>query len=251
MSVIVGKPRISTRHGSLGELVHDRLGAAEVRRRAHHMLPGFFPLVLWVIPHPHPWIVALAVGAGVVAGAVVTFNRFHCIQRAEEGQSDCIIAVTSYAASILVTLILFAPRVEVAFLVLGVFAFGDGSATLGGMLFGQKRLPWNPKKTIVGTACFLLIGAPMAGLPLRHGDAKPLGLRLSEPGLADASRRLWRGTRHRRGDDYRGGDRRIAPLAHQRQPPRGRDGRDCRQRDAGVTRRLELVPHESAPGDRK
>jgi phytol kinase len=162
MSVIVGKPRISTRHGSLGELVHDRLGAAEVRRRAHHMLPGFFPLVLWVIPHPHPWIVALAVGAGVVAGAVVTFNRFHCIQRAEEGQSDCIIAVTSYAASILVTLILFAPRVEVAFLVLGVFAFGDGSATLGGMLFGQKRLPWNPKKTIVGTACFLLIGAPTA-----------------------------------------------------------------------------------------
>jgi phytol kinase len=162
MSVLVGKPRVSTRHASFGELVHDRLGAAEVRRRAHHMLPGLIPLVLWVLPHPHRWIVALAVGAAVVAGAIVTFIRFHCIQRAEEGQTDCIIAVTSYAGSILATLILFAPRVEVAFLVLGVFAFGDGSATLGGMLFGRKPLPWNKKKTIVGTACFLLIGAPLA-----------------------------------------------------------------------------------------
>jgi dolichol kinase len=126
------------------------------------MLPGLIPLVLWVLPHPHRWIVALAVGAAVVAGGVVTFVRFHCIQRAEEGQTDCIVAVTSYAGSILATLILFAPRVEVAFLVLGVLAFGDGSATLGGMLFGHKRLPWNPKKTIVGTACFLLIGTPLA-----------------------------------------------------------------------------------------
>jgi len=162
MSVIVGKPRVSTGHASFGELVHDRLGATELRRRAHHMLPGLIPLVLWVIPHPHHWVVATAVGAAIVAGAVVTFVRFHCIKRAEEGQTDCIIAVTSYAGSVLATLILFAPRVEVAFLVLGVFAFGDGSATLAGMLFGRKRLPWNHHKTIVGTACFLLIGAPMA-----------------------------------------------------------------------------------------
>src|ERR1700722_20125259 len=139
MSVIVGKPRVSTRHASFGDLVHDRLGATEVRRRAHHMLPGIFPLVLWVIPHPHRWVVATLVGSSVVAGAIVTAVRFHCIKRAEEGQTDCSIAVTSYACSILATLILFAPRVEVAFLVLGVFAFGDGSATLGGMLLGGGR----------------------------------------------------------------------------------------------------------------
>jgi phytol kinase len=164
MSVIVGKPGVSTLRAALGDLVHDRLGAAEVRRRAHHMLPGFLPLLLWVIPHPHPWIVATVVGAAVVAGAIVTCARFHCIKRAEEGNTDCIIAVTSYAGSILATLILFAPHVEVAFLVLGVFAFGDGSATLGGILFGRKRLPWNKTKTILGTACFLLIGTPMAAV---------------------------------------------------------------------------------------
>ena len=127
------------------------------------MLPGLIPLVLWVIPDPHRWVLATLVGVSAVAGAIVTFVRFHCIKRAEEGQTDCIVAVTSYAGSILATLILFAPRVEVAFLVLGVLAFGDGSATLGGMLFGRKRLPWNQKKTIVGTACFLLIGTPTAG----------------------------------------------------------------------------------------
>ena len=160
---------------SLGRLFQERLGPAEMRRRAHHILPGFLPLLLWVIPHPHPWIVTSVVAALIVGAAFVTFVRFHCIKRGSEGRNDCIVAVVGYAGSILVTLLLFAPHVEVAFLVLGVLAFGDGSATLGGMLFGGRRLPWNPQKTIVGTACFLFIGTPMAAV-LYLGEARsPLG----------------------------------------------------------------------------
>jgi phytol kinase len=164
MAFVVGKPGISAGSESLSQVVHDRLGPAEVRRRVNHMLPGFFPLLLWVIPHPHAWIVWAAVGSIIAASGVVTFRRFHCIQREAEGRTDCILAIVGYAGSVLATLLLFAPHVQVAFLVLGVLAFGDGSATLGGMLFGQRRLPWNPRKSIVGTASFLIVGVPMAAI---------------------------------------------------------------------------------------
>ena len=139
--------------------------------------------------------------------------------------------------------ILFAPRVEVAFLVLGVLAFGDGSATLGGMLFGQRRLPWNAKKTIVGTACFLLIGAPHGRLPLRHGDAKPLGLRLSEPGLAHHPVAFGVALAIAVVTTLAAAIAESLPSATNDNLRVGVTAGSCRQRDAGVTRRLELVPH--------
>jgi dolichol kinase len=131
------------------------------------MLPGLLPLLLWVVPHPHPWLVTLVVAVAIVAAAIATFVQFHCMQREGEGRNDCLVAVVGYAGSVLAALLLFAPHVEVAFLVLGVLAFGDGSATLGGLLFGGRRLPWNHTKTVVGTACFLFVGAPMAAVLYR------------------------------------------------------------------------------------
>jgi phytol kinase len=183
MAVVVGNSSASAERQSIGQLFQERLGPTEIRRRAHHILPGFLPVLLWVIPHPHPWIVTSVVAAVIVAAAIVTFVRFHCIQRESEGRNDCIVAVASYAGSILVTLLLFAPHLEVAFLVLGVLAFGDGSATLGGMLFGARPLPWNPKKTVVGTACFLLVGAPMAAV-LFWGEAQAHWAQAHRGGLA-------------------------------------------------------------------
>lgn len=47
---------------------------------------------------------------------------------------------------------------------LAILAFGDGSATLGGLTLGGLRLPWNRRKTLTGFLCFLLFGGPMASL---------------------------------------------------------------------------------------
>ncbi len=242
MSVVVGKPRIWGVRESIARLFQERLGPAEMRRRAHHILPGFLPLLLWVIPHPHPWIVTSVVAALIVGAAFVTFVRFHCIKRESEGRNDCIVAVVSYAGSILVTLLLFAPHVEVAFLVLGVLAFGDGSATLGGMLFGGRRLPWNPKKTIVGTACFLFIGASDGRRPLLGGAQNPLGRSpSSRAGSYSASDRFCGRDCHRSGGDGRRGNRRVASVTNQRQPSRGRHCGLCCQFDAVAARRLAVT----------
>jgi dolichol kinase len=45
-----------------------------------------------------------------------------------------------------------------------VLAFGDGSATLGGLLLGGPTLPWNEGKSWSGLACFVVFGSLAASL---------------------------------------------------------------------------------------
>ncbi|MGH7130100.1 MAG: hypothetical protein ACREIV_16125, partial [Planctomycetaceae bacterium] len=72
--------------------------------------------------------------------------------------------VAGYAGSVLATLLIFPAHAELGLAVLAVLAFGDGSATLGGMLIGGPRLPWNRAKTVSGLVSFLLVGGATASL---------------------------------------------------------------------------------------
>ncbi len=140
-----------------------RLTAEEWKRRLWHMSPGILPFLAWPIPHADPlsptFKVIILVLAVVLAGAIfVNFRRI-----ARNGvHSDRLTAVAGYALSVLLTLLLFPAHIELGLTVLAVLAFGDGSATLGGILWGKKRLPWNNKKSWVGLFCFLAVGIPMA-----------------------------------------------------------------------------------------
>jgi dolichol kinase len=148
------------------ELVHERLGERETKRRLLHAVPGFLPFVLWAIPHDPPSSTRfLSVISGlIVVLAATAYYQFGRVQRNAEGSRDILVAVFGYATVVLVTMLLAPQHVELAFAALAVLAFGDGSATLGGMLFRGRRIPWNSKKTLVGTACFVLVATPMAAL---------------------------------------------------------------------------------------
>ena len=96
----------------------------------------------------------------VLAGwAYVRYRRI-----ARLGDGERLAAILGYAGSVLVMLLAFPAQAELGLTVLAVLAFGDGSATLGGLLLGGPRLPWNPKKTWAGLASFLVIGAPLASV---------------------------------------------------------------------------------------
>jgi len=142
----------------------NRIGATELRRRFWHMAPGFLPLLLWPIPHADPIsptlraiIIALVLGLG--ASIFVNFRR---IARADDRDDNRLQAVTGYAGSVLVVLMLFPAYAELGLTVLAVLAFGDGSATLGGIVLGGPRIPWNSQKTWSGSLCFVLVGGLMA-----------------------------------------------------------------------------------------
>jgi dolichol kinase len=150
----------------VARVFHERLGPREVKRRVLHLSPGFLPFLLWVVPHDPPSSVRFL---SVISGLIVTLSaiaywRFCIVQRNNERCRDMMTAVFGYASVVLVTMLICREHVEVAFAALAVLAFGDGSATLMGLLTRGPKLPWNRRKSIVGTICFVLVATPMAAL---------------------------------------------------------------------------------------
>jgi dolichol kinase len=138
--------------------------ATEWRRRAWHASPGFLPFLLWLVPHRDPISPTLQ---GILVFLVLilaghVFWRYQRIERPHDRERPW--AVLGYALSVLAMLLLFPQHLELGLTVLAVLAFGDGSATWGGLTFGGPKLPWNPQKTWSGLAAFLAVGIPMASL---------------------------------------------------------------------------------------
>jgi dolichol kinase len=150
----------------VAELVDERLGAREVKRRVLHFTPGLLPFLLWVIPHDPPSSVRFlaSISGLIVVLSATAYLRFCVVKRSAERCRDVMTAVFGYATVVLTTMLVGWQHVEVAFAALAVLAFGDGSATLAGLLLRGRRLPWNPKKSIVGTISFVLVATPMAAL---------------------------------------------------------------------------------------
>ena len=72
-------------------------------------------------------------------------------------------AVVGYALSVLGTIVLFPDRLEVGLALLGILAFGDGSATAFGKMLRGPVLPWNRGKTWAGFLAFIINGSLMSG----------------------------------------------------------------------------------------
>jgi phytol kinase len=137
----------------------DTLGVTEFRRRLLHMLPGLLPGLLWFIPHTDPWGVPL-VGASIllaVTVSIVAIAREREFLR--EDETLWYQAVIGYIAPVMLLLLFLRGRSELGLMTLGIVAFGDGSATLGGTLLGGRRLLWNRKKSWSGLFCFVCFGS--------------------------------------------------------------------------------------------
>lgn len=165
-----------------------RLGRAELRRRIWHMAPGLAPLALWIVPRAcYAWEASLlptslmgtfqsilpdeepaeimrlmTIAWFVMAMAVMAVRHYPGFARErDQGRFE---SPLGYAGPLLLMLLLVPGHPEFTLTVLAVLAFGDGSATLGGILLGRRTLPWNPQKTWIGTLCFLLCAAPLSSL---------------------------------------------------------------------------------------
>ena len=155
----------------LGHVV-DRLGICESRRRLLHMLPGFLPLGLLMIPHTDPWGPLLI---GILIALSFTMIAYAIIRERDFARpNECLwhMSVIGYTIPVVAMLLLLPGRSELGLMTLGVEAFGDGSAALGGKLLGGRRLPWNHRKTWAGLCCFLIAGSFMASFNY-WVDARP------------------------------------------------------------------------------
>ncbi len=148
------------------------LGATEFRRRLFHMSPALLAFPLPLIPHQairgqfELYFLYLA----TISLFVVAVKLGPLFKR--QGEKDWMKAVLGYMIPVVVPLLVFRRNTELGLLTLQIIALGDGSATMGGLMIGGYRLPWNHKKTLAGLICFTVVGS-LAATYSYWGEARP------------------------------------------------------------------------------
>ena len=138
---------------------------SEGLRKSIHVLMGGFALLLRVLP----WWAAACLAAVAVASNATWIPKLGGgrLMRQEERESLLKSGVWLYSFSVLVLILIFRQHLEIVACAWGILAFGDGFATLAGKGLEGPRLPWNPKKSWVGSTAFVLSGT-MGGAVFMH-----------------------------------------------------------------------------------
>ena len=152
--------------------VVQRIGLTEFRRRLFHMSPALLPVGLPLIPHQDTWgpILMSLLLIMTVVSLLIAIVLGPILMRKNE--STWMFAVLGYMLPVVGALLAFPGRAEWGLMTLQILALGDGSATLGGMMIGGPRLPWNRSKTLSGLACFTVAGS-LAATYSFWGEARP------------------------------------------------------------------------------
>jgi uncharacterized protein (TIGR00297 family) len=87
--------------------------------------------------------------------------------REKELASGSSIGIILYPLCVLLLILIYRQRLEVAAASWGILAFGDGMASIAGMALGRRKLPWNPHKSWVGSFAYLIFGTVAAAVLLQ------------------------------------------------------------------------------------
>ena len=111
--------------------------------------------------------------AAILAAGALGFNLFllpriggRKLWRQHEVESGASIGIILYPLAVLLLILVFYQRLEVAAAAWGILAFGDGMASVVGMSIGRRKLPWNPRKSWMGSLAYVLFGTLAAAVLL-------------------------------------------------------------------------------------
>jgi len=136
------------------------------------MSPGLLPSLFMAIPHAEPLTWYVKAPILLVTLGLMIFSLLKARLFARCGETGWVCSVVSYAVITLTLLMAFPSQPELGLVVTIILAFGDGSATLAGMLARGRKLPWNKAKSWIGMAAFLFCSIPLATL-VYWGEAHP------------------------------------------------------------------------------
>jgi uncharacterized protein (TIGR00297 family) len=129
---------------------------SEIRRKAVHVGMGALALLL-------RWLTPLQAGACALLALAFNFFLLHrltrkTLLRAHESERGYSVGILLYPAAVLATVVVFRDRLELAAAVWAILAFGDGMATVAGVILRGAPLPWNRRKTWSGFLAFVAFG---------------------------------------------------------------------------------------------
>lgn len=125
----------------------------EPLRKALHIAFGLCAFTLkWLT-----WQAAAFVAVCAILGNWLVLHRLFG-KRVSRDARGYDAGIVLYPAMVLLLVVVFRNRMEIAGCAWAILAFGDGFASLGGRAIGGPRLPWNRDKTWSGFATFLAFG---------------------------------------------------------------------------------------------
>lgn len=144
----------------------DRLTlAAELPRKLVHVAMGGFALLLRYLTPAG----AIACATTALVFNVLVLHRItrNVLLRPHEKARRYSGGIILYPAAVLVLLLVFRNRLELAAAAWALIAFGDGMASIAGLAFGGARLAWNRAKTWNGLIAFVLWGTASSAFLIR------------------------------------------------------------------------------------
>lgn len=136
---------------------------SETTRQIVHIAMGVFALALRALTW---WQAAICALAALLFNALVLPRAGgRTIIRPVDAARGYPLGILIYPVAVLMLVLAFPDRLDVAASAWGILAFGDGSATLAGRRWGRHRLAWNPDKTLEGLLAFIAAGSA-AGVSL-------------------------------------------------------------------------------------
>jgi uncharacterized protein (TIGR00297 family) len=139
------------------------LTAGELARKVVHMGVGLISLSLRYLGSFYGAILAaLALAMNLFVLPRIGGKR---LWREADHAAGTSIGIILYPLAVLLLILIFYKKLEIAAAAWGILAFGDGMASIAGMALGRSKLPWNPKKSWIGSLAYVLFGgAAAAGL---------------------------------------------------------------------------------------
>ncbi len=141
------------------------LSRGELARKVVHMSVG---LIAFSLRFLGPlWSALCALTAVVFNAFVLPRVGGKALWRQEEAERGRSMGIVLYPLAVLLLILIFHQRLEVAAAVWGILAFGDGMASVVGMTLGRAKLPWNSDKSWAGSLAHWLFGTAAAAILLR------------------------------------------------------------------------------------
>ena len=126
---------------------------AEGARQWVHIGSIGFALALRVLSWPE---------AAAMAASALAFNYFvlphiggRALYRPVDHARGFPLGILLYPVSVLLLVLVFRTRLDIAAAAWGILALGDGAATLTGRAAGGRTWPWNREKTVAGSLAFV------------------------------------------------------------------------------------------------
>lgn len=126
---------------------------SETRRQIIHIGMVGFALAL---PYLTWWQAALCALLALLFNALVLPRLAGTtLSRPVDKARGYVLGILLYPLAVLLLILAFPRRPDIAAAAWGILACGDGAATLVGRAVGRRTLPWNPDKTLEGTLAFV------------------------------------------------------------------------------------------------